>query len=103
VDNCIEQGLPEPDFVEEYEIMTVTFYKDKWNEENLKKLNLNERQIKAVLFVKEKGEITNTEYQILCKLKKRQTTDDLKDMENKNIFIRIGSTGKGTYYILKGR
>jgi len=103
VENCIEQGLPEPDFMEENGVMTVTFYKDKWNEANLKKLGLNDRQIKAVLFVKEKGKITNSEYQILCKLKKRQTTDDLKDLENKNIFIRIGSTGKGTHYILKGR
>ena len=29
VDNCIEQGLPEPDFSEENGVMTVTFYKDK--------------------------------------------------------------------------
>ena len=83
--------------------MTVVFYKNIFNEAYLKKKGLNERQMKAVLFVKEKGKITNTEYQILCKLKKRQTTDDLKDLENKNIFIRIGSTGKGTHYILKGR
>ena len=103
VDNCIEQGLPEPDFTEENGVMTVTFYKDKWNQKNLGKLGLNERQIKAVMYVKEKGKITNTEYQILCKLKKRQTTDDLKYLEKKNIFIRIGSTGKGTYYRLKGR
>ena len=89
--------------MEENGVMTVIFYKDKWNEENLKKRGLNERQMKAVLFVKEKGKLTNTEYQILCKLKKRQTTDDLKDLENKNIFMLIGSTGKGTYYILKGR
>ena len=59
VENCIEQGLPEPDFVEEYGVMTVTFYKDKWNEENLKKLGLNERQIKAVMYVKENEKITN--------------------------------------------
>jgi ATP-dependent DNA helicase RecG len=36
VDNCIEQGLPEPDFVEENGVMTVTFYKD-----SMKKLGLN--------------------------------------------------------------
>jgi len=103
VENCIEQGLPEPDFLAENGVMTVVFYKDKWTEENLKKLGLNERQIKAVMYIKEKGKIMNSEYQMLCKLKKRQTTDDLKDLENKNIFIRIVSTGKGTYYILKGR
>ena len=27
VENCIEQGLPEPDFMEENGVMTVTFYK----------------------------------------------------------------------------
>jgi len=62
-----------------------------------------EKRVTVIIYLKEKGKITNTEYQILCKLKKRQTTDDLKDLENKNIFMRIGSTGKGTYYILKGR
>ena len=35
MDNCLEQGVP--DFVEEYGVVTVTFYKDKWNEENVKK------------------------------------------------------------------
>ncbi|HDH06626.1 MAG TPA: transcriptional regulator [Nitrospirae bacterium] len=103
MEKCVEQGLPEPDFMEENAVMTVVFYKDQWNEENLKKIGLNDRQIKAVIYVKETGKITNTEYRILCKLKKRQTTDDLKDLKNKNIFIRIGSTGKGTYYILKER
>ena len=71
MEKCAEQGLPEPDFTEENGVMTVTFYKDKWNEENLGKLGLNERQMKALLYVKEKGKITNTEYQILCKLKKK--------------------------------
>ena len=61
----IEQGLPEPDFSEENGVMTVTFYKDKWNEENLKKLGLNDRQIKAVMYVEEKREITNQEYQVV--------------------------------------
>ncbi|MBU0712267.1 putative DNA binding domain-containing protein [bacterium] len=103
VEKCVEQGLPEPDFKEENGVMTVVFYKNIFNEAYLSKKGLNERQMKAVLYVKEKGKITNTEYQILCKLKKRQTTDDLKDLENKNIFMRIGSTGKGTHYILKGR
>jgi len=103
VEDCLEQGLPEPDFQEENGVMTVVFYKNIFNEVYLRKKGLNERQMKAVIFVKENGKITNSEYQILCKLKKRQATDDLKDLENKNIFIRIGSTGKGTHYILKGR
>lgn len=103
VENCVKQGLPEPDFMEENGVMTVVFYKDKWNEENLRKLGLNERQIKAVMYVKEKGKITNNEYQDIFELKKRQSTDDLNKLVNMKLFERIGTTGKGTYYVLKGR
>lgn len=101
VQKCLELGLPEPDFKEENGVMTVIFYKDKWNEENLKKLGLNERQIKAVMHVKENGKITNNEYQRFG-LKKRQATDDLKELEEKGVLEKIGKTGRGTYYILRG-
>ena len=103
VEKCVEQGLPEPEFFEDHGVMMVIFYKDIFAEDNLRKKGLNERQIIAVKYVNVKGKITNTEYQVLGKLKKRQATDDLKDLENKEIFERVGSTGKGTYYILKGR
>ena len=42
VDNCLKQGLPEPDFHEEYGVMTVDFYKDRFTEGNLKKSGLKE-------------------------------------------------------------
>lgn len=99
---CIKAGLPEPQF-EEYQGFRVIFRKDIYTEEYLKKMGLNERQIKAVMFVKEKGKITNKDYQELCEVRKRQATDDLKELEDKGILERVGITGKGTYYILKGR
>lgn len=37
VKNCIQQGLPEPDFIEESGVMKVVFCKDKFTEEYLKK------------------------------------------------------------------
>ena len=101
VDNCIEQGLPEPDFTEENGVMTVIFYKDKWNEENLKKLGLNERQIKAVMYIKGNGKITNQEYQKLNNVSKRTTTRDFENLIKKDIIIQIGITGRGTEYTLK--
>ncbi len=55
------------------------------------------------MYVKEKREITNTKYQEICGVKKRQATDDLKYLTDKKILERIGITGKGTYYVLKGR
>lgn len=101
VEKCIEQELPEPDFKAENNVMTVTFFKDKWNEENLKKLGLNERQIKAVIYAKENRKITNKEYQELNNVSKRTATRDFENLIKKDIFIQIGITGRGTEYILK--
>ncbi|HDZ85265.1 MAG TPA: transcriptional regulator [Candidatus Moranbacteria bacterium] len=103
MEKCAEQGLPEPDFTEENGVMTVTFYKDKWNEENLKKLGLNDRQIKAVIYVKEKGRITNKEYQELNKISKPMTSIDLKGLVDKKIFEKLGTTGRGTEYIIMSK
>jgi ATP-dependent DNA helicase RecG len=62
---CREAGLPEP-VLEEYQGFRVIFRKGLYNEEYLRELGLNERQIEAFFYVKEKGKITNTEYQELC-------------------------------------
>jgi len=99
VEKCVEQGLPEPDFSEENGVMTVTFYKDKLDEENLKNLGLNKRQIKAVLFVKERGKITNSEYQNLCKTSERTALRDLEKLMGLKLFERKGEK-KGTIYQL---
>jgi len=101
INACKNLGIPEPTFEEAFGGFHVVFRKDIYTEGYLRKLKLNERQIKAVLYVKEKGKITNREYQELCEVKKRQATDDLRELENKEIFVRIGATGKGTYYTLK--
>ncbi|MEA1926971.1 MAG: ATP-binding protein [Candidatus Auribacterota bacterium] len=99
MDNCLEQGLPEPDFNEENGVMTVTFYKDKWGEENLKRLGLNARQIKAVNFIKENGEITNSGYQELTNISERTALRDLEDLLKKELLFKEGEK-KGTHYRL---
>ena len=100
VENCIEQGLPEPDFIEENGVMTVTFYKDKWTEENLKKRGLNDRQIKAVMYVKENGKITNKEYQGINDCSRNTATNDLRDLIKKHVLKESGKKGAGSYYII---
>ena len=75
--------------------------KDKWNEENLKKSGLNERQIKAVMYVKEKGKITNKDYKELIKDISRITaTQDLTNLVEKGILKRIGIGKREVHYIL---
>jgi len=67
--------------------------------EQLTKLGLNDRQIKAVLLVKEKGKITNNEYQILNEISDRTALRDLEELTEKSILIKEGEK-KGTSYKL---
>jgi len=99
VEKCQEQGLPEPDFEEEHGVFTVRFYQDKWNEENLKKLGLNERQIKAVMYVKEKGKITNKEYREFAGLSDEGARIDLNELSKKDLLQPKGK-GRSVHYIL---
>lgn len=96
---CLYAGLPEPIF-EEYQGFQVVFRKDI-NEDYLRSLNLNERQIKAVVYVKKNGNITNKEYQEVCNTSERTISRDLAEMVSSGLFEQIGITGKGTAYSLR--
>jgi ATP-dependent DNA helicase RecG len=54
---------------------------------NPTKLGLNERQKKAVKYIKEKGEITNKEYKKNFGVSKATATRDLSKLVEKNVFI----------------
>lgn len=59
---------------------SITLFKNTLTEEQLIKLGLNGRQIKAVLFVKEKGKITNKDYQQLKDCSRNTASNDLADL-----------------------
>jgi ATP-dependent DNA helicase RecG len=99
---CKKAKLPEPEFKEEFGGFSVYFYKDIYSEEKLRKMGLSERQIKAVIYVKEKGKITNKDYQELNLVSKRTASRDLDELVKRNIIDQIGITGKGTEYVLRG-
>lgn len=101
VDLCKEQNLPEPDYKEEQGGFSVWFYKDIYREENLRKVGLNERQIKAVMYVKEKGRITNREYRQLTGLSDEGARRDLNDIVKKKVFKMKGK-GRSISYVLFG-
>ena len=52
--------LPEPELIERDDGFLVTLFKDRFSEEQLQQLDLNERQVDVLLFLKKKGEITST-------------------------------------------
>ncbi|MEW6685137.1 MAG: helix-turn-helix domain-containing protein [Candidatus Edwardsbacteria bacterium] len=96
---CKEWGLPEPEYGLSGSSLFVLFRKDIFTEKYLRELGLNERQIKAVKYVKKNGKITNKEYQELTKVSKPMATIDLRELVSKGIFEKKGVTGKGTAYI----
>lgn len=99
INMCLEWGLPQPIFEEVVESLVVTFRKDILTKEYLEGLGLNERQIKAVEFVKEKRKITNKQYREMFSITDRTALRDLNSLCEKNIFQRIGITGRETKYI----
>ena len=99
VEKCLEQGLPEPDFSEENGVMKVIFYQDKWTENNLKKLGLNERQIKAVIFLKENERLTNKKYTELNNVSRQTATRDLTELVNKKIIKLAGQGKRDLHYV----
>ena len=61
-------------------------------------MGLNERQVKAVLYVVENGKITNKEYQEVLNVARRTATRDLTELVEKGILKSSETKGAGTYY-----
>jgi ATP-dependent DNA helicase RecG len=101
---CDEWGLPNPDFKEESGYFGIIFrnpnYYTKAPELNI--AGLNERQKKAIEYLKIKGKITRKEYIEIANTTRTTAIRDLNEMVNKDILIIKGpKTGRGRFYILK--
>jgi len=68
--------------------------------EGVRVTELNERQKKALEFIKERGKITNREYRQLTGISHEGVKKDLKILIKKNLITRRGK-GRSTFYILK--
>jgi ATP-dependent DNA helicase RecG len=100
LDSCKVAGLPSPIMEEDGGGFIVRLFKDNLTEDQLSKLGLNERQIKAVLYLKEKGSITNREYQEINQISNRTATYDLKDLVENFSLLKMSGAGVGTFYEL---
>lgn len=100
MDACRKAGLPEPAIEEAAGGLQITFLKDIFTEDYLKRLGLNKRQIDAVEYVKKEGKINNSVYQKINEVGKTTATEDLQMLVNKGIFKQTGSKGRGTKYEL---
>jgi ATP-dependent DNA helicase RecG len=101
VKRCLEWDLPEPEFEYVTGDLVVTFMKTKLTEEYLNKLGLNERQKKAIKYLKENKEITLSKFRILYpELSDRTLRKDLDDIVKAGIVKSVGEK-RGRKYVLK--
>lgn len=102
-EQCAAAGLPQPLYYYESSGFWVVFRKDLFNEEDLQAKGLNPRQIKAIMYVKEKGKITNKEYQEINQVSKRTSTSELTDLVSKYNLLENKGVGAGSFYKLIGQ
>ena len=99
LDWCQQAGLPEPEFREEGGGFRVIFLKEPYTPEQLRAMGLNERQVKAVLYVKEHGSITNREYRQVAGISDEGARLDIRQLVDLRIFRQRGK-GRSTSYVL---
>lgn len=97
---CGDTGLPEPEFKED-QGFRVIFRKDIHTEENLRTQGLNERQIKIVLYAKEKKQIRiSTVKTLIPEVSEKTLYRDLQDLVEKGILKEVGEK-KGRFYVFR--
>jgi len=100
IDTCKEADLPEPELIERDGGFLVTLFKNNLTEEQLVKLGLNGRQLKAVQYVIEKGKITNGVYQKINHISRQMATIELQSLTNLFKLLKNSGYGAGSYYEL---
>ncbi len=63
-------------------------------------MTVNERQARAIQYVREHGRITNRDLQLSAPVTPETLRMDLSDLVEKSVLMRVGEK-KGTYYIQK--
>jgi ATP-dependent DNA helicase RecG len=102
IEDMVAGGHPPPKFKAAPYSFTVTLFNARERKATPKwETVMNERQARALNFIRENGSITNREYRELCPDVSPETLRlDLTDLVDRGVLLRIGAK-KGTYYILK--
>lgn len=99
IDLCREAGLPEPQFEQRSGSFVITLWRDWLTAEVLAELDLNNRQVQAVEYVKSHERITNEEYQRVTGSPQRTATRDLNELVQKGV-LELEGKGRGAQYRL---
>jgi ATP-dependent DNA helicase RecG len=74
-------------------------WRDWLTEAVLASLDLNERQLKSIKFLKSEGSLSSADFQDLTGASRQTATRDLADMVKKAVLVRQGK-GRGTRYVI---
>jgi len=97
-----EQQLPPPEFdVSQLDTFKLVLRskKEKASKEAISKPQLNDRQLRALDYLKSNKSLTATEYQKLFQVSKATATRDLTELARKDLLVQVGR-GKGLAYRL---
>lgn len=102
IEEMVSQGHPPPRFKAQPYSFTVTLYNARERKVTPKwESVMNERQARALTYIREHGRISSRDYQLLCPDVSPETLRlDLNDLVNRGVLLRIGAK-KGTYYVIK--
>ncbi len=98
--DCLDYGLPEPEFKDSGTSIIVTFRKAKLTEEMMEKLGLNTRQ-RGVLRYLEENNITRPEYEREYNVSKRTANRELSKLVELGLIKKKGK-GPSVHYTLSG-
>jgi ATP-dependent DNA helicase RecG len=99
---CNSSNLPEPEFFQRGNDFVVILWRNWLTDEVIRSLNLNERQMKSLPFLKQNKRITNKDYSDITGVSRATIKRDLDEMVNKGILSLIG-TKRGSYYELNSK
>lgn len=101
IKECEEANMPKPIYYFNMSGFFVEFRKDIYNDKELESFDLNDRQKKAILYLKNKGKITNSQYQKLNDCSRNTASNDFSELIEKKILKASGKKGAGAFYILQ--
>jgi len=105
IEELVQAGHQPPKFKDQPYSFTVSLFNNRERKASpttgVWQKVMNERQARALTYIREHGSITNRDYQTLCSDVSPETLRiDLADLVDRGILLKVGAK-KGTYYILK--
>lgn len=99
IDACRDAGLPDPEFEDQgHTFVARVRLKALLSDAELTALGMNERQVTAVRYVEEHGEITNTAYREINDVSSRTATNELRGVVDAGILAAVGE-GRARRYV----